>query len=51
MLAVVQVAKESLSVFENTNCLYTIEVINNNDVYAVLQKEARSNKVNVISLM
>lgn len=51
ILAIVQAAKESLSVFDDSNCNYSVKVINNNEVYAVLEKEARSSQINVITLM
>lgn len=50
ILAVVQVAKESLSVFEETDCTYKLQVFNNNDVYAVMERSAHSSQVRVISL-
>lgn len=50
ILAVVQMAKETLSVFDDISCTYKLKVINNNDVYAVMERDAHSNQVRVISM-
>lgn len=50
ILAVVQSAKESLSVFDELNCSYKLSIENNNDVYAIMARDAHSSSVRVISM-
>lgn len=49
ILAVGQMAKESLSVFANTDCRYTIKIVNNGETYVVIQRRENSTESSVIS--
>lgn len=51
ILAAIQGCKTSLSVFENDSCSYSLRIYNNETVYAVMQKNANSSKIDVIELL
>lgn len=49
ILAVTQSIRENLSIFTETSCNYIVRVSNNGTVYAMLQREAGSTDVKVIT--
>lgn len=51
ILAVIQVAKEQMKLFTNTDCEYLVRIINENEVYAMIQRKSGSDSVSVISMV
>ena len=49
VLAVGQMAKDSMSSFSSTSCRYTINIINNSKTYVIIQRKENSTDCDVIS--
>ncbi|MCF0107240.1 MAG: CamS family sex pheromone protein [Holdemanella sp.] len=49
ILAIMQISRESLSYFTSTNCKYTVRVLNDENVYGIIQRRKGSNTAEIIS--
>ena len=49
ILAIMQSAKENLSLFTSDSCQYTVRVLNNEEVYGIIQREKGSNTSQILS--
>ncbi len=49
ILAVGQMAKESMSIFSKNDCRYTVRIVNNGETYVIIQRKENSSECSVIS--